>query len=432
MIQFGTDGIRGEAGRPPLTAEVALQIGRAAVKLAREGGGERVMIARDTRPSGLMLAYGVAAGVAAEGGEAVLIDVLPTSALMANLAAGAAEVGVMVTASHNPAPDNGFKLMYRGGRKLSEGAAERFERWLTESPGPSVPGQIRSDALGARQAYQRALDEVAPPSATLQGVRIGVDLSFGAAQGTARWLKERYPGVEWVLRGRGEGVINEGVGSEHPAGLAEVVRAEGCDFGFAVDGDADRCVLIDDLGAVVPGDVLTWWLASRLQVRSLATTVMSTNALEAALTEVRIERTPVGDRHLMHAMRQQGIPLGCEESGHVIFLDGLPGGDGILTGLKALSLAEPDVPLSSQLRAFTPFPRKIGVVRTRVRPPLETLDALQRSIERAPRRLGPGGRVLVRYSGTEPVLRLLVEGPDASAVQQIFDELTEQARESLQ
>lgn len=431
MIRFGTDGIRGEAGRWPLTAEVALRVGRGAVRLAREQGAERVMIARDTRPSGPMLSYAVAAGVAAEGGEAVLAEVLPTAGLMANLAAGAAEVGIMVTASHNPAPDNGFKVVYRQGRKLSDEDSAQFEGWLTLEPEDRLPGSVRGDALGARQVYQRALDQVAPPSSSLQGVRVAVDLANGAARITKRWLRERYPGVEWIFRGCEDGVINQGVGSEHPDSLGQAIREKGCDFGFAVDGDADRCVLLDERGEVVPGDVLTWWLATRLQVRSLAVTVMSTGALEQALTGVRIERTPVGDRHLMHAMRQQGLSLGCEESGHVLFSDGLPGGDGVLTGLKALALATSGVPLSEQLADFVPFPRKTGRVRTSARPPIESLESLQRAIEAAPGRLGPGGRVLVRYSGTEPVMRLLVEGPEPRAVAQILDELSEIAREAL-
>lgn len=431
MIKFGTDGIRGEAGRHPMTAEVALRVGRAAVRLAREGQGDRVMIGRDTRPSGPMLAAGVAAGVAAAGGQAILVDVLPTSGIMANLAAGVAEVGVMVTASHNPAPDNGFKVLGAGGRKLSDSASERFESWLADQAEPAVPGPLRADGLGARQAYHRALDEVSPSSSSLEGVRLAVDLAHGAAVGSARWLRERFPGVEWVFRGTGDGVINQGVGSEHPNGLGELVREEGCDAGFAVDGDADRCVLVDELGHVVPGDVLTWWLASRLQVRSCAVTVMSTTALHAALPEVRFERTPVGDRHLLLAMRQHGLPLGCEESGHVIFADGLPGGDGVLTGLRALALAEPGVSLSSQLAAFTPYPRRTARVPARARPPLDQLDPLQRAMAEAEERLGVDGRVLVRYSGTEPVLRLLVEGSDPVRVDHAIEALTRAAREVL-
>jgi phosphoglucosamine mutase len=431
MIKFGTDGIRGEAGRPPMTAEVAVQVGRAAVRLAKEGDGGRVLIARDTRPSGPMLAAGVAAGVAAAGGEAILADVLPTSGLMANLAAGAAEVGVMVTASHNPASDNGFKVLGKGGKKLSDQASERFERWMAEPPEPAVPGMLRADGLGARQAYHRMLSEVSPDLSELEGLRIAVDLGYGAAMGSARWLKERYPSVEWFFRGVGDGVINQGVGSEHPAGVADLVRSERCDAGFAVDGDADRCVLVDERGQVVDGDALTWWLATRLQVRSLAITVMSSYALEAALPDVKIERTPVGDRHLMRAMRQQGLALGCEESGHVIFADGLVGGDGVLTGLRAIALAVRGQPLSEQLAAFKPYPRRTAKVLVRAQPPLEELAKLQRAIVAVETELSGQGRVLVRYSGTEPLLRVLVEGVDESAVARLIVDLSEAAREEL-
>jgi phosphoglucosamine mutase len=431
MIRFGTDGVRGEAGRPPMTAEVAVRVGRAAVKLARLSGGDRVLIARDTRPSGPMLTAGVASGVAAQGGEAVLADVLPTSGVMANLAAGTADVGVMVTASHNPAPDNGFKVIGVGGHKLSDEQSARFEAWLAEEPEPCVPGLFRPDGLGARQVYHRALADAAPAGSALDGLRIAVDLAHGAAIGAARWLRERYPGVDWRFTGTGDGVVNSGVGSEHPAHLAALVRDEGCDAGIAVDGDADRCVLIDDRGEVVCGDALIWWLARGAGVRSLAVSVMSTTALEAALPDVRIERTPVGDRHLMHAMRQHGIPLGGEESGHVIFADGLPGGDGVLTGLRALALVGRGRPLSAQLAPFRPHPRRTARVPAARKPPIGELPALQAAIAAAETDLGASGRVLVRYSGTEPALRVLVEGVDAAAVARAVDAIVAAAREGL-
>lgn len=431
MIRFGTDGIRGAAGAWPITADVALSVGRAAARLAREYGGDRVLLARDTRPSGSMLVAAAAAGVASQGGHALLADVLPTAGLMAGLADGMAEVGIMVTASHNASPDNGFKIIGAGGRKLSEADSARFENWLAENPAEGEVGSLEPVGLQARRCYHRALDEASPDSAALDGCKIAVDLAHGAAVSTVRWLKERYPGVTWVFRGDGDGIINEGVGSEHPDGLAELVRAESCHGGIAVDGDADRCLIVDEQGRPVHGDVLTWLLASRMQVRSLAVTVMSTTALEAALPEVRVERTPVGDKHLMLAMHQHGIPLGCEESGHVLFADGLPGGDGVLTGLRALALAGlQDQPLSQTLAAFQPYPRVKTKVRVNGRPPLDEIAALRAAVEAGEGRLGRG-RVFLRYSGTEPVLRVLVEGPDAEVVKDVAYEVTEAARASL-
>lgn len=431
MIRFGTDGVRGRAGTAPVSAEGAVRIGRAAARLARESGGDRVLLARDTRPSGSMLVAAVCAGVAAEGGTALLADVLPTAGLMAALDDGIADVGVMVTASHNPAPDNGFKVIGRGGRKLSDAQSRQFEAWLAEEPSSCVPGHLEPVGMQARKCYHRALDEAAPPGSAFEGQKIVVDLAHGAAVATGRWLKERYPATTWILIGTGDGVINEGVGSEHPELLAERVLAEGAHAGIAVDGDADRCVLVDERGETVHGDALTWLLARHMGVRSLAVTVMSTTALEEALPDVLIERTQVGDRHLMRAMHQHGIPLGAEESGHVLFGDGLPGGDGILTGLRALAAAElRERPLSGAMSGFTPFPRVKTKVRVSARPPLDELEELQAVVQAAEARLG-AGRVFLRYSGTEPVLRILVEGPDAQIVEDAAFDITEVATRVL-
>lgn len=432
MIRFGTDGIRGTAGHFPVTAETALAVGRAAARLALEHGGSRVLVARDTRPSGTMLSAAVCAGVAAAGGKALVAEVLPTSGLMANLADDAADAGVMITASHNPARDNGFKVLGSGGHKLSDTDSARFEGWLADSPEVSDPGDIVHMPLAARRSYHRALDAVAPDCTALTGIRIAVDLAHGAAHTTARWLRERYPGVTWCFRGDGDGTINEGVGSEHPAGVAALVIEQGCHAGFAVDGDADRCVLVDERGVVVPGDTLTWLLATRMDVRSLAITVMSSAALEAALPDVLVERTPVGDRHLARAMQQQGIPLGAEESGHVLFADGLPGGDGVLTGLRALALAGlGERPLSETLGAFTPFPRRQTKVVVSARPPLDEVEPLVEAARAGESRLGHGGRVFLRYSGTEPVLRVLVEGSREDLVAAVSADVTQRATEVL-
>ena len=196
----------------------------------------------------------------------------------------------------------------------------------------------------------------------------------------------------------------------------------------AVDGDGDRCVLVDERGRVVHGDKLAWLLAVNSGVRSMAVTVMSTSALEPALPGVHVHRTPVGDKHLMRAMAQHGLPLGCEESGHVLFSDGLPGGDGLLTGLRAL--ANDRRPLSDKLAAFKPFPRVKGKVKVNARPPLDALSELQACVEAANARLN-GGRVFLRYSGTEPILRVLVEGPDQAVVEEVAAEVTQVAQQVL-
>ncbi|MFT7521346.1 MAG: phosphoglucosamine mutase, partial [Kiritimatiellia bacterium] len=365
-------------------------------------------------------------------GRAIMCEVLPTAGLMANLADDAADVGVMITASHNAAPDNGFKILGPGGRKLTDAENALFEGWLQSGSADHSPGSIDLAPLQAKRCYHRALDHVAPESARLTGVRIAVDLANGAASGTARWLQERYPAVEWVFLHTGEGTINDQAGSEHPNGLVLAVTEQQCHAGFAVDGDADRCVLVDERGQVVPGDTLAWWLTVSSKVRSLAVTVMSSTALEASLPDVLIRRTPVGDRHLMMAMNQNGISLGCEESGHVLFTDGLPGGDGVLTGLRALAAAPLGTrPLSETLSGFEPFPRAVSKVRVNDRPPLDQVPPLQAAVDRGRLRLGDHGRIFLRYSGTEPVLRVLVEGLDGLVVQAVCDDVTRVAAEVL-
>jgi phosphoglucosamine mutase len=431
MIRFGTDGIRGPAGMTPCTMDVALNIGRAAVRLCYAEGRQRVMVARDTRASGPALEAGIVAGIVAAGGEAVSVGVLPTAGLMSNVAEEAAEVGVMITASHNPAEDNGFKIVGRGGKKLSDRDVALFEGWL-ENPAPSDKlGTVSQAPLAARNLYFEALARVCPPPTAIHGARIAVDFANGAGCVGLKWLRDRYSGVDWVFLGQGEGAINDAVGSEHPEALCSAVREARCVAGFAVDGDADRCVIVDETGTVVSGDALTWFLARQMRVDSLAVSVMSNGRLESALPGVRVVRTPVGDKHLTRVMDSDDIPLAAEESGHVLFADGLAGGDGLVTGLRAMSYAAGgEGSLSQQLSGFSPLPRMVGKVAVGDRPRLEGIPRLHRLVTEAPDRVAEG-RVLLRYSGTEPVLRILVEGAEASLTRSLYEEVLAVAREEL-
>lgn len=428
MIRFGTDGIRGEAGRFPATVEVGVAVGRAAAKLARRSGGAEVVVGRDTRPSGPALAAAVAAGVAAEGLDAVSAGVLPTSGVAVAVAARPGAAGVVVTASHNPAGDNGFKVFGPGGRKLDDAAQTEVEGWLAERPAEGPLGAVRDDGPGCLATATAAMEQAIGPVEALRGRRLAVDLANGAATALRPWL-ERLP-VDLVVVGGG-GLINEGCGAVHPEALAAAVRARGCDAGLAVDGDADRCVLVDDRGDVVPGDTLAWWLAKGLGVGTLAVTVMSTTALEASLPGVRVVRTAVGDRALSSALAR-GADLGCEESGHVLFAGGMPAGDGLVTGLVALSLAwARGAPLAEALAPFRPFPRRLTRVPAPTRPDLDGVPALAEAVAVGEAALGPGGRVFLRYSGTEPVLRVLVEGADEAVVRRVSEQITRLAAEVL-
>lgn len=417
-MKFGTDGIRGRAGVAPIDAHGARAVGSAAARWAWQVGRGRVLVGRDTRPSGEELAIEVGQGVVRAGGAAWWAGVVPTAALQAALGAELADVGVMVTASHNPAEDNGFKVLGPGGRKPDDAETAHLEALLGE-PGSGCGGSVGDAAAATWEAYGALWGRALGDTALLRGRRVVVDLAHGAAVGTRTWIERLVPGVEWAWLGAGDGVINDGCGSEHPQRLADAVRAGGFDAGLAVDGDADRCLLVDERGEVVPGDALLGVLA--VGQPRLVVTVMSSTALEAALPGVEIVRTGVGDRLVAEAMRACGAPLGGEESGHVLFADALPGGDGLLTGLRALRAAWGRADrLSAALAPFLPFPRRLTKVRA---PRREIGEEVAPVVAEAEARLGPG-RVFIRWSGTEPVLRVLVEGPEAGVVAEESERVT--------
>jgi phosphoglucosamine mutase len=428
-VRFGTDGIRGKAGEHPCTAEVGVRVGRAAARLAGRGSSTRVALAVDTRPSATMLEAAVAAGIMAEGAQCVRLGMLPTSGVATVIAEGLAHTGVMLTASHNPSEDNGFKVIGPGGLKLSDAESAAVEAWIADqSVGVASPGRIFDLREVGFGVYTRSLLAAVPALGRLTGRRIAFDLAHGAGVVLRDWLRTNLP-AECVFVGDGGGVINDGFGSEHPEALAAAVVQHGCDAGLAIDGDGDRCRLIDASGTLVDGDSLAWLLACGGGVERMAVTVMSTTALEASLPGVVVERTPVGDRHLAAAIRE-GAQLGCEESGHVLFHDALPTGDGLVTGLRALSYAFPAGSLAEAIAEFRPFPRRSGKLRVSERLRLDTLPSLSAACAAGEATLG-GGRVFLRYSGTEPVLRILVEGPDSASVESVYAAVERAAREAL-
>ncbi|MCB9667852.1 MAG: phosphoglucosamine mutase [Alphaproteobacteria bacterium] len=421
-MKFGTDGIRGRAGPAPIDPESAVRIGRAAARLARENGSPVVVVARDTRPSGGMLAAAVCAGVMGEGGVAVDAGVVPTPALAVALHDGLGAAGVMITASHNPWVDNGFKILSEGGRKLTDDETARVEGWLAEDGHNGGVGYTEDAHQAVLEAWLARLADI--DTSGLAGRRLAVDLAEGAGGVAADWLAQQPFEVVLVQGDR----INDGVGSEHPGRLQQLVRDEGCFAGLAIDGDGDRCLLVDDTGEIVHGDALTWLLARRLGVDALAVTQMSTGALGPALPGVRMHVTPVGDRYLQIAMREHGLALAAEESGHVLFADH-PGGDGLLAGLRALGGLER--PLSAELEGFRPWPRVKAKVRVDERVPLDELPAVAAAVREGEERLGDGGRVFLRYSGTEPVMRILVEGRDDAVVEAVGRDVEAVIREVL-
>ncbi|MFT6819365.1 MAG: phosphoglucosamine mutase [Myxococcota bacterium] len=411
-MKFGTDGVRGPAGVWPIDAAGAERIGAVATRLG--GPGARVVVARDTRPSGPGLAAAVCAAVQASGGHALDAGVLPTPAVSLAVQRGLADVGVMITASHNDAPDNGFKLFTVGGRKLTADETTQVESWLAHPILPADGGSI-SPAPQVREQYVSALHDVL--DVDLSGKTIAVDMANGAALALAGDLASLC-GATVVQVAAGDGDINAGCGAVHPERLAETVRLQELDGGFAVDGDSDRCLLVTEEGVVVPGDALILRLAQARKVSGLAVTVMSNAALESQLPGVQVVRTPVGDKHLQVAMAKQGLPLGGEESGHVLF-DDWPGGDGLLTGFRALAACFDGAETVSQAMAsYVAFPRDLSKFSVANKPPLEQVAGLDDKLAQWESELN-GGRVFIRYSGTESVVRILVEGPEDDVVQRI-------------
>lgn len=424
-VRFGTDGVRGPAGRFPVDAEGAARVGAVAARWA--GRGRSVWVGWDRRPSGADLAARVRAAATRGGAVGRDAGVIPSAGLAATVAAEPGAVGVMVTASHNPAADNGFKLLGPGGHKPDDAATAWLEAALA-APAPAVrpAGPRSADRDEAWRRYVQAFSRAVGGSAGLAGRRLVLDLAHGAA--TAWMAREGalgalLPGVDLEVLGGGDGVVNDGVGSEHPGALAEAVVAAGAWAGIAVDGDADRCVLVDASGAVVPGDAVAWLLARGEGHASVALTVMSCAAVAEALPGVRVLETPVGDRHLAAALRAGRATFGAEPSGHVLFADGLPGGDGLLTGLRALRVAARcGGSLSTAWRRLRLWPRALTKVRATDRRPVSALPGVAPFREALA--AGGGGRVFLRWSGTEPVLRVLVEGPDAATVERVGAGLT--------
>lgn len=405
-----------------------MRVGAAA---ARWGGiGHGVVIGRDPRSSGYRLAEAVASGVRGSGGRPVDGGVVPTAAVQVALAEGIGRVGVMITASHNPDGDNGFKLLGVGGRKPDDDTCVTLAAWMDEEPRSRAtpPGEELVDGSVAR-AWLRALAARCPELSALAGKRVAIDLGNGAAsphrEALERWLPCQ---VVWL---GASGRVNDGCGTEHLETLRDAVISSACDAGFALDGDADRCRLVDERGAEVAGDAMTWLLARSLDVSRLAVTVMSNGALEGLLPGVAVVRTPVGDRHLREAMDRDGIALGAEESGHVLFGDH-PGGDGILTGVRALCAAWRRAhAVSAATAGFVAWPRRTARVRVSARPALDELVELQDARRVGEAALGRAGRVHLRYSGTEPVLRILVEGRDSQVVDRVHEQVVAAARAAL-
>jgi phosphoglucosamine mutase len=438
---FGTDGIRGIANvdlRPP----IAYALGRA-VAYEMVGPGGSLVLGADTRRSGGMLVSALAAGAASLGADVRVAGILPTPALAHVAGSGSFAAGIMVSASHNPADDNGLKVLDSRGLKLDEPAEDLLEQlmWRSEELGGPRNDGIGRVAAGPDLVDAYRADRLRLAAATPCDLPIVLDCANGAGGVTAPEILAATGARVDVLFNEPDGVnINEGCGATAPAALARAVVERGADLGFALDGDADRLVVVDRTGSVVDGDQLLGLCAlDRLERGALpggilVVTVLSNGGLEDALGQAggRLVRTPVGDRYILEGMQVTGAGLGGEKSGHVIVLEHAGTGDGLVTGLELLGvLARSGRPVDELASAIPLFPQEQRAVPARRKEQWEADPILGQAIAEADRRLGSGGRVLVRPSGTEPALRVMVEGPDPDLVRELVDWLASLAAERL-
>ena len=433
---FGTDGIRGRVGDHPMTAEFALRLASAAARVLAPSGG-RVVIGKDTRVSGYMLESALEAGFVAAGMDALLLGPLPTPGIAYLTQALNADLGVVISASHNPYYDNGIKFFDKHGEKLPDDVEERIEAFLSE---PAITRE--SSLLGkakrvdsAREDYQQFALSTVPSGFRLDSLKIVLDCSHGAGYKVApRVLGEL--GAEIVPIGCSpNGInINDGCGSTSPELMTVTVKALGADLGIALDGDGDRVLMVDGEGNLIDGDQLLYVLATARKdagtlVGPVVGTLMTNLGLERVLGEHGIEfkRANVGDRYVMAMLKETGGQLGGETSGHVLCLDKTTTGDGLISALQILVVMHESGKTLAQLTAGMPrFPQTLINVKTGSRVAIEDSADIQAAISQAEQRLAERGRILVRASGTEPVVRVMVEGEDEAEVNQLAEELADE------
>ncbi len=445
---FGTDGIRGRAGAEPMTPELALRLGRAIGYVARRGRSHipRIVIGKDTRLSGYMLETAIAAGICAMGGRVMLTGPIPTPAVAHLTQSMRADAGVVISASHNPFADNGIKLFGPDGFKLPDEEEAAIEALMSDPKlvglGSSGSGVGRAerldDAFGRYVVYAKG---TFPRELTLHGLNIVVDAAHGAAYRVAPAVLAELGAEVTAIGCRPNGLnINRACGALHPAHVAGEVKKRKAHLGVALDGDADRVIFVDERGEIVDGDAVMALCGTRMQRAGrlakgvVVATVMSNMGLERALAAAgaKLRRTAVGDRYVVEEMRRDGLTFGGEQSGHLVFAEHATTGDGIVAALQVLAIMLREArPLSELARSMERVPQVLESVKLAARRPLAEMAELTRRIADAEAKLGDGGRVLVRWSGTEPKLRLMLEGPDPDVLKAMVEEMAEAARRDV-
>jgi phosphoglucosamine mutase len=445
---FGTDGVRGVANVEPITSETALKLGRALAHVFKNSSGRhrRILIGKDTRLSGYMLETAMASGICSMGADVWLVGPLPTPGIAFLTRSMRADAGVVISASHNPFEDNGIKFFSRDGFKLDDATEERIEDLVFDdgaltrfrAAGGDIGKAARiDDAIGR---YLVFLKTCVPRDASFEGLKVVIDCANGAAYKVGPDALEELGADVTAIGIDPDGAnINDGCGAVHLEKLRAEVARVGADVGVALDGDGDRAMFVDERGELFDGDDVMALLGTRmaadrrLKDNTVVATVMSNFGLELALSRegVRLLRTDVGDPAVVREMRANSYNLGGEQSGHIIFMDHSTTGDGLITALLMLShLVAAERPLSD-LRAMRRVPQVLQNVRVRERAPLDAMPEVQRAIAAAENRLRGNGRLLVRYSGTEMLARVMVEGEDGGHIDAIAAEIAEAIRKRI-
>ncbi|QKV16960.1 phosphoglucosamine mutase [Oricola thermophila] len=434
---FGTDGIRGTANIHPMTPEIAMRVGMAVgVAFNRGGHRHRAVIGKDTRLSGYMLENALVAGFTAAGVDVFLLGPVPTPAVAMLTRSLRADIGVMISASHNPFEDNGIKLFGPDGYKLSDGLEKKIEdlidQDLTDRLAKAAKVGRAQRVEGDLYRYIEFAKRTFPKDMTLSGLRVVVDCANGAAYKAAPAALWELGAEVVTINDKPDGLnINSECGSTNPIGLSKKVHEVRADLGIALDGDADRVLIVDEKGKVVDGDQLMaliadgWHSDGRLAGGGIVATVMSNLGLERFLEDrgLSLARTKVGDRYVVEHMREHGFNIGGEQSGHIVLSEYSTTGDGLVSALQVLAYIQgAGKPASEVCRKFEPVPQVLKNVRFRGGKPLEDAD-VRSAIDEGTNRLGGTGRLVIRPSGTEPVIRVMAEGDDRGLVEQVVDDI---------
>ena len=439
MALFGTDGVRGVANRD-LTAELVLDLAVAAAHVLAEVGAISknrpvAIVGQDSRASGEFLEAAIVAGLASAGVDVYKVGVLPTPAIAHLVASTGADLGVMISASHNPMPDNGIKFFAKGGGKLDDALEEAIEARLNEPWDRPIGREVGRVIIDESAAERYIFHLLSSLNTNLAGIKVVVDCANGAASEVAPEVYARAGAEVIAISNKPNGLnINENCGSTHLENLIAEVKKHGADLGIAHDGDADRALAIDAAGNVIDGDFILAILAKEWKVQTVVGTVMTNLGFIKAMSEVGIsfEKTPVGDRYVLEKMLANGHKLGGEQSGHIIMRDFANTGDGLLTALQLMSvMARSKKPLAELAKVMDRFPQVLINVEDVKKEKLESSKAIAVAIGEYQAKLGTSGRILLRASGTEPLVRVMVEAESQSVAEEIAQKLASLVRLEL-